>query len=55
MAGICPGTGGSRRGLSYLTMKEDRFYQVSTRGENRQFVTARGWEDLSELLWDTEE
>ena len=41
--------------LSYLTMKEDRFYQVSTRGENRQFVTARGWEDLSELLWGYEE
>lgn len=41
--------------LSYLTMKEDRFYQVSTRGENRQFVTARGWEDLLELLWGYEE
>lgn len=39
--------------LSYLSMKEDRFYQAG-QGEG-QFVTARGWEDLSELILGYEE
>ena len=36
--------------LSYLNLKKDRFYQIHADGEEKQFVTARGWEDLSEIL-----
>lgn len=36
--------------LSYLSMKKDRFYCVEKTAEGTSFVTARGWEDLSELL-----
>lgn len=36
--------------LSYLNLKKDRFYQIHAAGEEKQFVTARGWEDLSEIL-----
>lgn len=36
--------------LSYLTLKKERFYQIRRNGEEKAFVTARGWEDLSELL-----
>lgn len=36
--------------LSYLSLKKERFYQIHADGEEKQFVTARGWEDLSEIL-----
>lgn len=36
--------------LSYLTIKPDRFYHVENTVDGKFFVTARGWEDLSELL-----
>ena len=41
--------------LSYLSMKKDRFYQVRDMADGREFVTARGWEDLSQLLLGYEE
>lgn len=41
--------------LSYLGIKEDRFYTVENTVDGRFFVTARGWEDLSELLKSYEE
>lgn len=41
--------------LSYLNVRKEHFYVLEqVRGE-RQFVTARGWEDLSELLKSYEE
>ena len=36
--------------LSYLESRPQHFYRVEGEGEERQFVTARGWEDLSDLL-----
>lgn len=36
--------------LSYLSAKKDRFYTVEREGDAVRFVTARGWEDLSEIL-----
>lgn len=41
--------------LTYLSMKKDSFYQVETTVDGLQFVTARGWEDLSSLLYAYEE
>lgn len=41
--------------LSYLSIKKDHFYQVDNRAEEKAFVTARGWEDLSEILKSYEE
>ena len=36
--------------LSYLSIKPEQFYRIEDRAEKKDFVTARGWEDLSELL-----
>lgn len=36
--------------ISYLDIKKENFYRVETTAEGLQFATARGWEDLSELL-----
>ncbi|MDD7518348.1 MAG: MoxR family ATPase [Dorea formicigenerans] len=36
--------------LSYLSIKKDRFYLVENTVDGKFFVTARGWEDLSELI-----
>ena len=36
--------------LSYLAIRPNHFYLVEERPEGKFFVTARGWEDLSELL-----
>lgn len=36
--------------LSYLSAKKDRFYKISRTADSLCFVTARGWEDLSEIL-----
>lgn len=36
--------------LSYLCIREDRFYRVERNAAGVSFVTARGWEDLSALM-----
>jgi hypothetical protein len=36
--------------LSYLNIKKENFYLVENSAEGKFFVTARGWEDLSEIL-----
>lgn len=36
--------------LSYLTIRPEHFYLVEDKPEGKFFVTARGWEDLSEIL-----
>ncbi|MDE6847264.1 MAG: AAA family ATPase [Lachnospiraceae bacterium] len=36
--------------LNYLDMKKEDFYQVETTVKGRNYITARGWEDLSEML-----
>lgn len=36
--------------LSYLELKPNRFYKVQTSIDGMEFVTARGWEDLSHLI-----
>lgn len=36
--------------LSYLSIKKDSFYLVENTMDEKFFVTARGWEDLSEIL-----
>ena len=40
--------------LSYLELKPNNFYTVSTSVDGMEFVTARGWEDLSYLLYSYE-
>ena len=40
--------------LSYLELKPSHFYTVSTSVDGMEFVTARGWEDLSCLLYQYE-
>jgi MoxR-like ATPase len=37
--------------LSYLELRPKNFYRVEADVDGLQFVTARGWEDLSELLY----
>ena len=37
--------------LAYLELHPDHFYQIQADVDGTQFVTARGWEDLSELLY----
>ena len=46
----------NRKGLhgavtSYLDIKKEDFYRIETTVDGMQFATARGWEDLSELLY----
>lgn len=36
--------------LSYLRLKPERFYHVRRKENSVEYVTARGWEDLSRLL-----
>ena len=36
--------------INYLDMKKDDFYQVETTVKGRNYITARGWEDLSKML-----
>lgn len=36
--------------LSYLSIKKENFYLVENTVDGKFFVTARGWEDLSEIL-----
>ncbi|MCD8249998.1 MAG: AAA family ATPase [Lachnospiraceae bacterium] len=40
--------------LSYLEMKPEQFYRVTLTREKSEFVTARGWEDLSSVLKEYE-
>jgi len=40
--------------LSYLEIKPDHFYKLIQTREKREFVTARGWEDLSVLMREYE-
>ncbi len=37
--------------LSYLELRPQNFYKIVPDVDGAQFVTARGWEDLSELLY----
>ncbi|MGN0141982.1 MAG: ATP-binding protein [Roseburia sp.] len=41
--------------LSYLELRPKNFYRVETDVDGMQFVTARGWEDLSSLMQTYEE
>ncbi len=36
--------------LSYLNARPSRFYQMETTIDGKQFVTPRGWEDLSRMI-----
>ena len=36
--------------LTYLEIKKDNFYKVESSVEGKNFVTARGWEDLSRMI-----
>lgn len=36
--------------LSYLELKKQNFYQIETTVAGKRFITARGWEDLSEMI-----
>lgn len=36
--------------VSYLDLKKEHFYRIEMRAGKRSYVTARGWEDLSEIL-----
>ena len=40
--------------LSYLDVKKEHFYVIETTVDGKQFVTARGWEDLSVILSEYE-
>lgn len=37
--------------LAYLDMKQENFYRVEACAEGSYFVTARGWEDLSRMIY----
>lgn len=36
--------------ISYLDLKKEHFYRIETTARGKSFVTARGWEDLAEIL-----
>lgn len=36
--------------MSYLELKHENFYRIETTVDGKVFATARGWEDLSQLL-----
>ena len=40
---------------TFLDIRRDHFYHIETGREGRQYVTARGWEDLSEAIYLYEE
>ena len=37
--------------VSYLDIKKDNFYRIENSVDGLQFATARGWEDLSEIIY----
>ncbi len=41
--------------LNYLDLKKEDFYQVETTVRGKNYITARGWEDLSEMILLSEE
>ena len=41
--------------VSYLDLKKDNFYRIENTPDGLRFATARGWEDLSELLFAYEQ
>lgn len=41
--------------VSYLELKKDNFYKIETTVDGKNFATARGWEDLSQLIQVYEE
>jgi len=41
--------------LSFLDLKKEHFYHMEMTTKGRSYVTARGWEDLSEILKQYEE
>ncbi|MCM1175923.1 MAG: AAA family ATPase [Blautia sp.] len=41
--------------LNYLDLKKEDFYQVETTVRGKNYITARGWEDLSEMIQLCEE
>lgn len=41
--------------LNYLDIKKDHFYVMEMTTKGRSYVTARGWEDLSQMLYLYEE
>mgnify|MGYP002510010196 CR=1 FL=1 len=41
--------------LNFLEIKKDYFYKIETTVNGRNYVTARGWEDLSQILYLYEE
>lgn len=40
--------------LSYLELRREDFYRMETTVDGKMFVTARGWEDLSQFLYACE-
>ena len=40
--------------LSYLDIRRDHFYRIETTVDGKLFVTARGWQDLSEMIYACE-
>ncbi len=41
--------------LAYLEIRKENFYSIRTEVDNKYFVTARGWEDLSQIITVYEE
>jgi hypothetical protein len=41
--------------LAYLDVRKEDFYCIETTVDGKQFVTARGWEDLSQMMYLYEE
>ncbi|MGL4791668.1 MAG: ATP-binding protein, partial [Anaerotignaceae bacterium] len=41
--------------ITYLEIKKDHFYNIETTIDGKNFVTARGWEDLSQMIFLYEE
>lgn len=41
--------------INYLDLKKEHFYHMEMTTKGRSYVTARGWEDLSEILYLYEE
>lgn len=37
--------------ISYLDIHKDNFYRMETTVDGKRFVTARGWQDLSEMIY----
>ncbi|MBR5250513.1 MAG: ATPase, partial [Clostridia bacterium] len=37
--------------ISYLDIRKENFYSVKNTAEGKMFVTARGWEDLSRMMF----